>query len=105
MARRRSELERDLDRARGTNFENPDTNLVSIGTVVRLKDVATGKVEEYTILGAWDGAPEQNILSYLTTIGQAILGHKVGETVQLPSDSGEGGRPVKIATIAAYAAA
>ena len=104
LARRRSELERDLDRARGTNFEHPDTNLVSIGTVVTLKDEASSKKEVYTILGAWDGNPDQHILSYLTTIGQAILGHKVGETVQLPSDSGEGGRPVKIEKIVAYKA-
>ena len=81
LGRRRAELERDLGRARGTNFENPDTNLVSIGTVVTLKDTASGAVETYTILGAWDGNPEQHILSYLTTIGQALLGHKVGETI------------------------
>ena len=105
LARRRSELERDLDRARGTNFENPDTNLVSIGTVVTLKDEGTKQDETYTILGAWDGDPDKHILSYLTTIGQAILGQKVGETVQLPSDSGDGGRPVKIGKIVAYKAA
>ena len=104
LARRRAELERDLDRARGTNFENPDTNVVSIGTEVTLKDAASGKSETYTILGAWDGNPEKSILSYLTTIGQAILGHKVGETVQLPSDSGDT-RAVKIEEIAAYVAA
>lgn len=105
LARRRSELERDLDRARGTNFENPDTNIVSIGTVATLKDAGTGKTETYTILGAWDGDPEKNILSYLTTIGQAILGHKVGETVELPEVSGgDGSRKVKIETIAAYSA-
>ena len=103
LARRRSELERDLDRARGTNFENPDTNLVSIGTVVTLKDAATGKAETYTILGAWDGDPDKHILSYLTTIGQAILGHKVGETVQLPSETGgDGSRGVTIEKIVAY---
>ena len=65
LARRRVELESDLGRARGTNFENPDTNQVSIGTVVRVKN-ADGAEESYTILGAWDGNPERNILSYLT---------------------------------------
>ena len=105
LARRRSELERDLDRARGTNFENPDTNMVSIGTVVTLQDESTGKSETYTILGAWDGDPEKHILSYLTTIGQAIIGHKVGETVQLPNASGgDGTRGVKIEKIVAYSA-
>ncbi len=105
LARRRSELERDLDRARGTNFENPDTSIVSIGTVVTLKEEGGKKTEIYTILGAWDGDPEKNILSYLTTIGQAIIGHKVGETVQLPSDKGDETRAVKIEKIVAYTAA
>ena len=34
--RRRAEAASDLSRARGTNFDNPDTDQVSIGTVVTL---------------------------------------------------------------------
>ncbi len=104
LARRRAELEYDLGRARGTNFENPDTTMVSIGTMVTLKDAATGKEENYTILGAWDGDPEKHILSYLTTIGQALLGHRVGETINLPDETGSNARPVKIESIVAYVA-
>ncbi len=102
LARRRSELEQDLARSRGTNFENPDVNMVSIGTVVDLQDIASGNAEKYTILGAWDGNPEQAILSYLTVIGQALLGHRVGETIELPSETGQGSRAAKIVAIAAY---
>ncbi len=71
--RRRAEAERDLSRARGTNFENPDTSQVSIGTVVTLRDQA-GAEETYCILGAWDSAPELGIISYKAVIGQALLG-------------------------------
>jgi transcription elongation GreA/GreB family factor len=102
LARRRAELEQDLARSRGTNFENPDLNQVSIGTIVAIKDIASGNDEEYTILGAWDGNPEKGILSYLTVIGQALLGHRAGETIELPSESGQGSRAAKIITIAAY---
>ena len=102
LARRRAELERDLGRARGTNFENPDTNAVSIGTVVTLNDTDSGASETYTILGAWDGNPEEHILSYLTTIGQALLGHKVGEVINLPDDKGGSSRTAKIESIKAY---
>ncbi len=105
LARRRAEMERDLGRARGTNFENPDLTMVSIGTTVTLKDEADGKREDYAILGAWDGNPEKHILSYLTAIGQALLGHRVGETIQLPDESGSNARSVKIDTIAPYATA
>ena len=38
LMRRRAEAESDLSRARGTNFENPDTTQVSIGTIVTLRD-------------------------------------------------------------------
>src|SRR2546430_88646 len=85
LARRRAELERDLQNARGTSFENPDTSRVSIGTVVTVRDKASKKAETYTILGAWDGDPERNIISYQTAIGQALLGKKTGEVATLPN--------------------
>jgi transcription elongation GreA/GreB family factor len=85
LARRRAELEQALQNARGTSFENPDTSRVSIGTIVTVRDKASKKQETYTILGAWDGDPDRNIISYQTAIGQALLGHKAGENVTLPN--------------------
>ena len=85
LVRRRSELEQALQNARGTAFENPDTSRVSIGTIVTVRDKASKKQETYTILGAWDGDPDRNIISYQTAIGQALLGRKAGETVALPN--------------------
>jgi transcription elongation GreA/GreB family factor len=86
LMRRKSELETALHNARGTTFENPDTTQVSIGTIVTLRDSDSGKEEIYTVLGAWDGDPERGIISYQTAIGQALLGHKVGEVVTLAED-------------------
>jgi transcription elongation GreA/GreB family factor len=86
LMRRKAELEQALHNARGTAFENPDTSRVSIGTVVTLCDSDSGKEETYTILGAWDGDPERNIISYQTAIGQALLGHKSGEVVTLNTE-------------------
>ena len=83
LMRRKSELEIALHNARGTAFESPDTSQVSIGTVVGLKDSDTGQEESYTVLGAWDGDPDRGIISYQTAIGQALLGHKLGEVVTL----------------------
>ena len=87
LMRRRAEAERDLSRARGTNFENPDTDQVSIGTVVTLRD-SKGDEETYSILGAWDSAPELGIISYKAVIGQALLGKSLGESAELPTESG-----------------
>ena len=90
LMRRKAELEQALHSARGTAFENPDTSRVSIGTIVTLRGPDSGKEETYTILGAWDGAPERHIISYQTAIGQALMGHKVGDVVTLNKDEGAG---------------
>jgi len=84
--RRKSELETALHNARGTAFESPDTSQVSIGTTVTLRDSDSGKEEVYSVLGAWDGDPDRGIISYQTAIGQALLGHKMGEVVTLTND-------------------
>ncbi|HME88075.1 MAG TPA: GreA/GreB family elongation factor [Chthoniobacterales bacterium] len=89
LVRRRSELERDLARARGTSFENPDTSRVSIGTVVTVRDKVSEKSETYTILGAWDGEPDRHIISYQTAIAKALLGKKSGEVATLPNGESE----------------
>ena len=88
LMRRKAELEQALDNARGTAFENPDTARVSIGTVVTLRDSDSGTEETYAILGAWDGDPERNIISYQTAIGQALLGRQPGEVVTLNTEHG-----------------
>jgi transcription elongation factor GreA len=89
LMRRKAELEQMLHNARGTSFENPDTSRVSIGTVVTLRNDETKTEETYTILGAWDGDPDRHIISYQTAIGQALLGHEIGETVSLNTEHGE----------------
>jgi len=87
LMRRKSELETALHNARGTAFESPDTTQVSIGTVVTLRDSDSAKEEVYTVLGAWDGDPDRGIISYQTAIGQALLGHKLGEVVTLTDEA------------------
>jgi transcription elongation GreA/GreB family factor/transcription elongation factor GreA-like protein len=100
LMRRKAEMEQQLTRARGTNFENPDTTQVSIGTVVTVRNLETSSTVTYTILGAWDGQPEQHIISYQAALGQALLGKKAGDEVELPTETGS--ERVEIVTIGAY---
>ncbi len=100
LLRRKSEMERELELSRGTNFEDVDTSKVAIGTTVVLSDPATGLSEEYHILGAWDGAPEKNIVSYQAGIGTALIGKAAGELVQVPTEKGD--RTMKIESIEAF---
>jgi Transcription elongation factor, GreA/GreB, C-term len=41
----------------------------------------------YCILGAWDSAPQLGIISYKAVIGQALLGKRLGENAELPTES------------------
>jgi transcription elongation GreA/GreB family factor len=100
LMRRKAETERDLSLARGTDFANPDTSTVSIGTIVTLKEVPGDRCDIYTILGAWDGDPEKGILSYQSALAQAVIGRKVGDALSVPTEHGE--RQVEIVSIEAY---
>lgn len=90
LMRRKAELEVMLHSARGTDFSNPDTSQVSIGTIVTVRNKASEREETYTLLGAWDGDPDRQIISYQTALGQALLGHRVGETVTLNTEQSSG---------------
>jgi transcription elongation GreA/GreB family factor len=100
LLRQKAEYEHMLANCRGTNFENPDSSRVGIGTTVRLRDAATGAEEELHILGAWDGDSAKNIVSYLAAAATALIGKGAGETVSMPSESGE--RSVQIVSIEAF---
>jgi transcription elongation GreA/GreB family factor len=82
LMKQKSELETQLVRARGTDFANPRIDAVSIGTIVRSTDLESNKLEQFTILGAWDSDPEKGVVSYLSPMAQALLNHKVGDQVE-----------------------
>jgi transcription elongation GreA/GreB family factor len=82
LMRRKDELESQLVRARGTDFANARTDVVSIGTIVRAMDLATNEHETFTVLGAWDSEPDKGIVSYLSPVAQSLLNRKVGDEVE-----------------------
>jgi len=81
-------LERDLARARITDFKDTPADQVGVGSVVALKN-SGGSVTSYKVLGAWDGDPEKHIISYKTTLGQALLGRKIGERISVKAGASE----------------
>jgi transcription elongation factor GreA len=79
----KAQLEKDLGRARITDFKEASTGQIGVGSIVDLKVGDTGKTARYTILGAWDSIPEKNIIAYKTPLGLALLSKKVGDTVTI----------------------
>jgi len=82
LMRRKGELESQLVRARGTDFAVASTEVVGIGTRVKVTELGTQHAETFTILGAWDSEPEKGIVTYLTPIAQTLLNRRVGEEVE-----------------------
>lgn len=99
LNRMRDELERDINRARGTDFANVSTDVVGMGTVVDYEDTATGQTETLTILGAWDSDIEKHVVSYLSELAKSLLGKAVGDEAEIPTDHGT--RKVKVTAIRA----
>ncbi len=86
LMRRKAELETQLVRARGTDFANAKTDVVSIGTIVAVTDLNANQAEQFTVLGAWDSDPEKGVISYLTPVAQSLLNHKTGEEIDFELD-------------------
>jgi transcription elongation GreA/GreB family factor len=82
LMRHKDELETQLTRARGTDFANARTDVVSIGTIVQATDLGANQPETFTILGAWDSDPDKSVISYLSPVAQSLLNNKVGDEVE-----------------------
>jgi transcription elongation factor GreA len=84
----KGQLERELARARITDFKDATIEQVSVGSVVEVR-VPDGGTTRYTILGVWDGDPDQHVISYKTPLGAALIGKKTGETVKVKMGAAE----------------
>lgn len=81
--KRRAELEQELASAEIIRLTDISTDAVGLGTKVTLRDMETDLQQEVTILGAWDASEDGSIISYLSPLGQALLGRRVGDVIEL----------------------
>ena len=77
-----------IDNAIVVSESEISTDRVSVGTTVRYSNLSTGKESEYAIVGADEADPENGSISGDCPIGMALLGHKVGETVEVETPRG-----------------
>ena len=93
-----SDLEEKLASARVIDAKDVDTDVVSIGATVHVKDQKTDKSTKFKIVGSAEANPSENRLSNESPVGRALLGHKRGETVTVPVPRGPA-RKLKITKI------
>jgi len=88
LEHRISQLEERLADARVIDPKRVDTSIVSIGSVVRLRDVAAKQTVEYFIVGSAEANPAERKLSNESPVGRAIIGRKKGEVVEVITPRG-----------------
>jgi transcription elongation factor GreA len=93
-----SDLEEKLRNAKVIDKRSVNTDAVSVGVVVHVKDQKTDKSTKYTIVGSAEADPSDHKLSNESPIGKALLGHKRGEIVSVPVPRGPA-RKLKITKI------
>ena len=64
------------------------SDMVSVGSTVRLRDVDAKQTVEYRIVGSAEANPSLNKLSNESPVGKAIMGHKKGEIVEVATPRG-----------------
>jgi transcription elongation factor GreA len=93
-----SDLEEKLASARVIDEKDVDTDVVSVGATVHMKDQKTEKSTKFKIVGSAEANPSEQRLSNESPVGRALLGHKRGETVTVPVPRGPA-RKLKITKI------
>ena len=77
-----SRLQEELQNAQIFSAAQINTDVVSFGTRVLLRNLESGGEELYTLLGPWESDPVKNIISYRSPLGVELMNHKVGEELK-----------------------
>jgi transcription elongation factor GreA len=81
-------LEKMLRNARVIQEDEVDTESVSIGSTVILKDIEFDDEVEYTIVGSAESNPSANRISNESPVGQALLGKSKGSLIEVNVPAG-----------------
>jgi transcription elongation factor GreA len=77
------QLQDKLRRAALIDEKHVDTEQVSVGAVVHVKDQKSGKSQKFQIVGSAEADPVEHKLSNESPIGKALIGKKKNEVVQI----------------------
>lgn len=81
-------IEKMLRNAKVINEEDVNTEIVSVGSKVKIKDLEFNEIVEYTIVGSAESDPTINLISNESPVGNSILGKKIGDVVEVNAPSG-----------------
>ncbi len=83
-----NQLENELKKAKILDENSIDTDVIRVGSKVRIRDVDFDEIEEYKILGESQANPDEGIISDQSAVGKALLEKKVGDIVKVTLPNG-----------------
>lgn len=83
------EIEKILKNAEIVTNEDVDANAINIGSTVRIKDLEFDEEMEYKIVGSTEADVLGNKISNESPVGVALIGSKVGDTIEIEIPNGE----------------
>lgn len=86
--RRLRELDRILDGAKVVESMASDDGSIRFGATIKLKDIKTKREKTYQIVGDKEIDPLQGKISMKSPVGEALMGKKQGEQVQVQAPRG-----------------
>ena len=81
-------LEAELGRARVVPAGKVPADVVTMNSVVRLRDLDSDETEENELVYPADADMARNRISVLAPIGTAVLGYRVGDVIEWPVPAG-----------------
>lgn len=83
------ELEAILTNVEVVDESEDDSNIIRIGSKVRVKDLEYNEVLEYRIVGSNEADTDAGQISNESPLGHALVGTALGETVSVAAPVGE----------------
>lgn len=82
------ELESQIAQAEVIEEDNIETDKVNVGCKVTVKDVESKKETTFIITSPLESDPVKNKISWSSPVGQGLMGHRKGETVEIKIPKG-----------------
>ncbi|MBN2287576.1 MAG: transcription elongation factor GreA [Tissierellales bacterium] len=88
IERRILKIENMIKNAKIIEMVEGKNDKVRLGCKVKIKDIEYDEVMEYRIVGSAEADPFKEKISNVSPLGQALMGKKAGEILDVPTPSG-----------------
>lgn len=84
-----AKLEEQIKNAKVVSYAHLSTDTISVGTTIRIKDLEFDEEESYRLVSAVESGADMNTITDESPVGAAVIGHKVGDVVDVQLPSGD----------------